>query len=100
MGVPCKGSPFLIFSYSKALPNLHRRSVVEPWIARDMEDQQIADVAPLIGAFLSKATKLENGPAENIALFNKCRAAVASLWSEKQNSQSPITGNIVNSLKE
>ena len=84
----CKSSPFLTFSYSKALPNIHRRSMVEPWIARDMEKQQIADVEPLIGAFLSNSSNpmiMSSDREANIALFNECRETVVSLWSEKRN---------------
>jgi hypothetical protein len=99
-GPPCKSSPSLAISYSKALPTIHRRREVEPWVARDMEEQQSADVEALIGEFLSNTSILPNDRDTNIAVFNECRGTAASLWSETQDAQSPIATTIITSLKE
>jgi len=76
--------------------------MVEPWIARDLERQQIADVEALIGAFLSNSddVPMESNREPRVALFNECRATVMSLWSEKRDLQSPIATSIITSLKE
>ena len=87
--------PFSLLSYSKALTNIHRPPVVEPWLARDMEKQQFADVEALIGAFLSKAMKHPRNRKMNVDTFHECRDTISFVWSDEK-----IGSPIVDSLKK
>ena len=61
-------------------PNEHPQTpVVEPWIARDMEKQQSADVAALVGAFLSISSDIPRSPVQNAMEFAKCRDTISSM---------------------
>jgi len=81
---------FFSFSYSKALPNIHRRSMVEPWIARDMENQQFTGVEDLIGALLLKSMIFPK--SQNVEeFFDQCRATLSSVWSDKKEGSPIIT---------
>jgi hypothetical protein len=82
------------FSYSsKTLPSIHRREVVEPWIARDMEQQQTVDVKILIGRLL--LPQRAGTPAKCVERFDDCRANINSMWKKKlQNKKQPIIDNL------
>jgi hypothetical protein len=58
-------SPF----YSRAWTNIHRRSAVEPWIARDMQKQQFVEVEDLVGAFLSRLWVIPLSPKQTTQKF-------------------------------
>ena len=69
--------------------------MVEPWIARDMERQQLADVKALIGMLLSPRRP---GPkAECIERFQDYRTIINSKWEKrlkKKKKGEPIITNL------
>jgi len=82
------------FSYSsKTLPSIHRHEMVEPWIAHDMEGQQIADVRALIGTLISPN---DFGSKDTcIKRFEDYRVSIDSMWQKKlHNKKPPIIGHL------
>ena len=65
--------------------------MVEPWIARDMGQQQLADVRALVGKLLSP--RVPGPKAECIKRFEEYRAIINSMWKQKKK-KGPIIDNL------